>query len=141
MSILRLRSLVKFGAQSKNPTWEYHDLTVWSTIELNFGIICTCMPSLRLVLLRVFPRLLGTSARDSTKSNENTPRRDISRGAQFEAPQRSSNTNSYIRSKSQAIMRNVTFTVESLENDEVHLVQISDPDNTSLSKSGTSNVW
>ncbi|KAH7000665.1 hypothetical protein EDB80DRAFT_780000 [Ilyonectria destructans] len=141
VSILRLRSLVKFGTRSKNPTWEYHNLTIWSTIEINFGIICTCMPSLRLVLLQVFPRLLGTSGRDSSNGNQNTPNRDISRRAQFQTPQRSSSTPSHVRSKPQAIMRNVTFTVESLENDEVCLVEMTDPDTTSLSKSGTSNVW
>jgi hypothetical protein len=63
VSILRLRSLVTFGSLSQNPTWEYLDVSKWSTIEINVGIICTCMPTLRLILVRIFPKLLGTTQR------------------------------------------------------------------------------
>lgn len=34
--------------------------TLDSTIEVNVGIICACMPTLRLILIRIFPRLGGT---------------------------------------------------------------------------------
>lgn len=33
----------------------------WSIIELNVAIYCVCMPNLRLLLLRLFPRIVGTS--------------------------------------------------------------------------------
>ena len=42
VSILRLRSLVTFESHSTNPTWEYLEVSKWSTIEINVGIICTC---------------------------------------------------------------------------------------------------
>lgn len=64
MSILRLQSLVHF-AKSTNPTWDQWDVANWSTIEANVGIICACMPSLRLVLVRMFPRILGSSAKSA----------------------------------------------------------------------------
>lgn len=35
----------------------------WSTIEVNVGIICACMPTLRLILLRMFP-VLSSSTRN-----------------------------------------------------------------------------
>lgn len=38
VSILRLRSLVHF-AQSSNASWEFYDVSVWSTIEICVGII------------------------------------------------------------------------------------------------------
>ncbi|ATY63942.1 integral membrane [Cordyceps militaris] len=60
VSILRLRSLVSF-ANSNNPTWDQWEVAYWSTIEVNIGMICTCLPSLRLLLLRLFPRLLGST--------------------------------------------------------------------------------
>ncbi|KAJ4149932.1 hypothetical protein LMH87_010705 [Akanthomyces muscarius] len=63
VSILRLRSLVTFGADSQNPTWEFFDVALWSDIEINVGLICTCMPSLRLLLVRLFPKVLGTTQR------------------------------------------------------------------------------
>ncbi|TLS29031.1 hypothetical protein PpBr36_00082 [Pyricularia pennisetigena] len=62
VSVLRLQSLVVF-ARSDNPTWDSWDVTAWSVIEINVGIMCACLPSLRLLLVRVFPRLAaGTSA-------------------------------------------------------------------------------
>ncbi|EOO03146.1 putative cfem domain-containing protein [Phaeoacremonium minimum UCRPA7] len=60
VSILRLQSLVHF-ANSLNPTWDNFDVSLWSATELNVGIICACMPSLRLMLVRLFPTL-GSSA-------------------------------------------------------------------------------
>ncbi|KAF5020017.1 hypothetical protein F66182_7953 [Fusarium sp. NRRL 66182] len=61
MSILRLVATMKLG--TANPTWEFYELSRWSTIEINVGIICACMPSLRILLVRLFPKLLGTSQR------------------------------------------------------------------------------
>jgi len=62
VSILRLQSLVTF-ANSSNPTWDNLGVSVWSTIELNVGIICACMPIVRLALVRLFPSLKGTTRR------------------------------------------------------------------------------
>ncbi|SCO26422.1 related to integral membrane protein PTH11 [Fusarium fujikuroi] len=56
VSILRLRYLVAFG-NSSNPTWDSFDTCYWSVIELNVGIWCACMPNLRVLMLKTFPRL------------------------------------------------------------------------------------
>ncbi|EFX04979.1 integral membrane protein [Grosmannia clavigera kw1407] len=61
VSILRLRSLVSFS-KSSNPTWENSEVSNWSTIEVCVGIICTCMPSLRLILARISPSVFGGSS-------------------------------------------------------------------------------
>lgn len=61
VSILRLSSLVEFRADSLNPTWDFFNVALWSDIEINVGIICVCMPSLRVLLTRIFPKMLGTS--------------------------------------------------------------------------------
>ncbi|OAA70655.1 Extracellular membrane protein, CFEM domain protein [Cordyceps fumosorosea ARSEF 2679] len=60
VSVLRLRSLVSF-ANSNNPTWDQWEIAYWSTIEVNIGMICTCLPSLRLLLLRLFPKIVGNT--------------------------------------------------------------------------------
>ncbi|KAF2750589.1 hypothetical protein M011DRAFT_516936 [Sporormia fimetaria CBS 119925] len=65
VSILRLQSLVYF-ANSVNPTWDQFDVINWSTIEVNVGIICACMPTIRVILVRLFPKILG-----STQNNTN----------------------------------------------------------------------
>jgi hypothetical protein len=64
MSILRLSATIKMraGVGSNNATWEYTEFDMWSTIEINVGIICACMPSLRVLLVRLFPKMLGSSS-------------------------------------------------------------------------------
>ncbi|UNI23963.1 hypothetical protein JDV02_009748 [Purpureocillium takamizusanense] len=67
ISILRLNSLKTF-ANTTNPTWDQWLLVLWSTIEINTGIICTSLPAVRLMLLRLFPRMLGTITSSMSKS-------------------------------------------------------------------------
>ncbi|KAK2595336.1 hypothetical protein QQS21_006936 [Conoideocrella luteorostrata] len=79
VSILRLHLLVRFGSDSQNPTWENFDITCWSTVEMNIGIICICLPSLRLMVIRTFPRLKDTIQhyypKHSSRSGSVTTRR------------------------------------------------------------------
>ncbi|OTA02373.1 PTH11-like G-protein-coupled receptor [Trichoderma parareesei] len=60
VSILRLQSLVHF-ANSTNPTWDHWNVAWWSTMEVNISIICTCLPSVRLILAHLCPRMVGSS--------------------------------------------------------------------------------
>ncbi|TVY83257.1 Satratoxin biosynthesis SC1 cluster protein [Lachnellula suecica] len=60
ISIVRLQSLVHFS-NSQNPTWDNLAVGVWSSIEINVGIICVCLPNLRLLLLRMFPKVFGST--------------------------------------------------------------------------------
>jgi hypothetical protein len=65
MSVLRLRSLVSFSATA-NKTWEFYDVSVWSTIEICVGIMCACLPTIRLLLVRIFPVLAGTTFKSTS---------------------------------------------------------------------------
>lgn len=58
VSVLRLRSLVHFAASS-NPTWDQADVVYWSTIEINVGILCASLPALRVILVKIFPAIMG----------------------------------------------------------------------------------
>ncbi|KAL7788736.1 hypothetical protein V8C37DRAFT_387911 [Trichoderma ceciliae] len=60
VSILRFQSLAHF-ANSENPTWDQWNVAWWSTVEVNISIICTCLPSIRLILAHMFPRVIGSS--------------------------------------------------------------------------------
>lgn len=62
VSILRLQSLVHF-ASTDNTTWEFFDVSIWSTIEICVGIMCACLPTIRLFLVKLFPVLGGSSNR------------------------------------------------------------------------------
>lgn len=62
VSILRLQSLMKY-ASSTNVTWDNTSVAIWSTIELNVGMICTSLPTLRLLAVRIWPVLNGSTIR------------------------------------------------------------------------------
>ncbi|EMF07960.1 uncharacterized protein SEPMUDRAFT_31767, partial [Sphaerulina musiva SO2202] len=57
-SIIRLQYLVKIG-HSSNPTWEYSNAVIWSSVECNFSVICTCMPAMAGLLQRIWAKLSG----------------------------------------------------------------------------------
>ncbi len=56
MSIIRVKALVSVGT-SENFTWDNYPAMLWSRLEINCGIICICMPTLRLLLVRLIPAL------------------------------------------------------------------------------------
>jgi len=60
VSILRLQALVNF-ARSSNVSWEFYAVQRWSTIEIGVGTICTCLPTIRQLFVRLFPALDGSS--------------------------------------------------------------------------------
>lgn len=47
----------------------------WSTIEINLGLICTCLPTLRPMLVSIAPRVLGSV----TGGSRGTPNKPASR--------------------------------------------------------------
>ncbi|KAH6983342.1 hypothetical protein BKA56DRAFT_615325 [Ilyonectria sp. MPI-CAGE-AT-0026] len=80
VSIIRLQYIINLGS-SHNATYDQLDISIWSTVEINVGIMCTCMPAIRMMLVRFFP-VLRSTIRDTRKSSnykENTgPRTKIS---------------------------------------------------------------
>lgn len=58
-SILRLHSLYT-GTHSKDMTWDKTGTVYWSAIELNVGIICASMTTLRPFVARMFPGVFAT---------------------------------------------------------------------------------
>ncbi|KAK8003631.1 Galactose oxidase- beta-propeller [Apiospora arundinis] len=60
ISIVRLSSLIEFRGSS-NLTWDYFGVCLYSTIEITIGIICACMPTLRMILVRIWPRVFDGS--------------------------------------------------------------------------------
>jgi hypothetical protein len=54
VSILRLQSLVSIS-NSTDPTYDNPAAATWSSVEINVGIICSCLPLLRPLLNRFLP--------------------------------------------------------------------------------------
>ncbi|KAK5630395.1 hypothetical protein RRF57_006110 [Xylaria bambusicola] len=59
VSILRLQSLIQF-AQTMNPTYDNSPGVYWSVLECDIFIISACLPSIRSIMLKMFPRFFGT---------------------------------------------------------------------------------
>ncbi|KAH8650979.1 hypothetical protein BGZ60DRAFT_334095, partial [Tricladium varicosporioides] len=56
ISVLRLRSIYVISV-STDATWDNVGAATWSTVEVNVGIICACLPTLKPLILWIFPRL------------------------------------------------------------------------------------
>lgn len=46
---------------SKDPTWDKTGTVYWSTVELNIGIVCASMTTLRPLASRIFPGVFSTN--------------------------------------------------------------------------------
>ncbi|GAB1316912.1 Repressed by TUP1 protein 5 [Madurella fahalii] len=62
ISLIRLKTINEF-TQTSNPTRDIAQASLWSAIELDVGVICPCLPSFRLLLRRLLPRVMGTTGR------------------------------------------------------------------------------
>ncbi|KAI9167853.1 hypothetical protein HJFPF1_03992 [Paramyrothecium foliicola] len=71
ISVIRLRVLVKFN-YTENPTWTYIEISKWSTLEIAVGVICTCMPSYRLLFVRAFPRVFNSRHQFTPNESSNS---------------------------------------------------------------------
>ncbi|KAK7935069.1 hypothetical protein PG985_000564 [Apiospora marii] len=60
ISVVRLSSLIEFRGSS-NLTWDYYGVCLYSTVEITIGIICACMPTMRMILVRFWPRVFDGS--------------------------------------------------------------------------------
>jgi hypothetical protein len=47
-------------SRAKDITWENPLAAIWSSVEINTGILCSCLPTLRSCIARIFPKLLGS---------------------------------------------------------------------------------
>ncbi|OTA77934.1 hypothetical protein M434DRAFT_251197 [Hypoxylon sp. CO27-5] len=65
-SIMRLVYIYQLGP-TDDPSVSGIRLGLWSGVESNLAITCACLPTLRPVLVRLFPKLLNATA-DSTQS-------------------------------------------------------------------------
>lgn len=64
-SCIRVRYVIDF-AESTNPTWEYTGIILWSGLEISIAIIVICLPAIRLLLVRITPKVFASTRRSST---------------------------------------------------------------------------
>lgn len=132
VSILRLQSLLHF-AKTSNPTWDNLAVSQWSTVEINVGIICTCMPSIRVLLLRLFPKLLGTTQNSNGYYVSNS-HNHIGGNISVDRPGKSLNS-SQRGGDVDGITYSQTYIVHWGEHDETKSTQMSDLDPDAMKSS------
>ncbi|KAI8940453.1 hypothetical protein NX059_004139 [Plenodomus lindquistii] len=129
VSVLRLRSLVSF-ASSMNPTWDQADVVKWSNIEIHVGIICACLPTLRVILVRLFPTLMGSTKQHSqpyyaygSRTGGHDQRANKKRSG---IPSKMGESSQGSLQHQRSITYTKTFEIQHVENDETSLVQMND---------------
>ncbi|KAK4150893.1 hypothetical protein C8A00DRAFT_45787 [Chaetomidium leptoderma] len=66
-SIVRFRFL-DYQLILRDPTWGGVDIICWSTVEINVSIIIACIPTLRPLVAKLYPRLLDSPPSSETGS-------------------------------------------------------------------------
>jgi hypothetical protein len=61
-SILRVTAVANSVRNQKEQTWNFIERGMWTLIEANLGIICTCVPALRQLVKRLFPSMFSRSS-------------------------------------------------------------------------------
>lgn len=138
MSILRLQSLISFAA-TNNSTWEFFSVSLWSTIEIAVGMICACLPTVRLLFVRLFPILGGSTYQKNSAYHRYGYGNDVrSAGSAVRGntaqvvsmdrleSNRSNDANSGMDGHS-GIVFHKTYDVQYTDNDEVSLVGGGEP--------------
>jgi hypothetical protein len=58
-SCIRLRFIAQF-ARTTNPTWDYTEVLIWTSIEVCVSAIVTSLPAIRVLISRFRPGIFGT---------------------------------------------------------------------------------
>jgi hypothetical protein len=54
-------STLDAAATTADPTWDNTEAALWSFLELSIAILAVCLPTLRPLVLKIFPRLMQNS--------------------------------------------------------------------------------
>ncbi|KAF4980973.1 hypothetical protein FZEAL_3130 [Fusarium zealandicum] len=68
VSIIRLTIVMSIRTDDQNVTYNLRDFMLWSTVEINIGLVCACLPSMRPML-----QIMGLSKLFSTARGTSEP--------------------------------------------------------------------
>ncbi|GJC99389.1 CFEM domain-containing protein [Colletotrichum higginsianum] len=130
VSIIRLQSLVDF-AKGSNATMDFMDVSIWSTVEICVGIICACLPSIRMILVKLFPGMSGSTLRSKGRQYYQQYGSDVrSKGARSQPRTVGvvtvDRSNSVHDVEDRHIKFQKTFTISYSDSDETDLVPMKD---------------
>jgi hypothetical protein len=51
-----------------DPSWDAYDVSIWTNMELYVSLICAAAPGIKPVIVKILPKVLGTSLRSRTRT-------------------------------------------------------------------------
>lgn len=90
---MRLESLFAV-LRSDDISWDLPLSAIWSSLEINTGIFCACVPVLKSLVTRLFPRLLRTTTGGQSRTHSSNLR-------SWSRPQLEANGNPHVGSLTQ----------------------------------------
>jgi hypothetical protein len=72
-SLLRFQFL-DFEVLMRDPTWAAVTISAWANVEINLAIIIACIPTLRPLIAKFYPRLVEPSASPGTSRDDGSSR-------------------------------------------------------------------
>jgi hypothetical protein len=51
-----------------DPSWDSYDVSIWTTTEIYVSLICAAAPGIKPVVVRMMPKILGSSLRSRTRN-------------------------------------------------------------------------
>ncbi|KAI4671617.1 uncharacterized protein J4E78_000113 [Alternaria triticimaculans] len=140
VSILRLKSLFFFDGDN-NYTWKQAKVVLWSMYELHVGVICACIPTLRLIFIRAIPSVISSIQGSTQRSsaNGNGSRRSRGTTQNLDTLRSDRGGKEGLAAEPNTITYTRTFAVRHEENDEeVELVHMEDlSEKTSRERGGS----
>jgi hypothetical protein len=84
-TLMRLPSLSTFKI-SIDPCWDYVPVTIWTIIELGVGFVCISLPSIRVLLVKIFPKSLKNLVSNITTNSQSRSKSNMTPGPQRTYP-------------------------------------------------------
>ncbi|KAG8159075.1 hypothetical protein KVR01_010736 [Diaporthe batatas] len=69
VSLVRLKTINNFTT-TINPSRDFVEVGIWSGIEIDIGVVCPCLPSIRILIARYAPRCLGIGSSAGEESDQ-----------------------------------------------------------------------
>jgi len=79
VSIIRFVLILQLDYSNPDFTWYLNSSVIWTSVEINVGIICACLPSIRPILNFLRTGTLFPSSVSSSNPPSSTPRRQSSK--------------------------------------------------------------
>ncbi|OBS29630.1 hypothetical protein FPOA_03569 [Fusarium poae] len=132
ISIFRLYACIVAGvSQTNNKSWDYLAMAQWSTVEVNVGIWCACMPTLRVLLMRLTGKSKRYISYGSHKSGQDSSREDPNRPRTKTYPLAGASASATAGKRSRGRMHSNGITCDTIvevefgaHDDETHLVHM-----------------